>query len=382
MATQTKRDYYEVLGVARSAAPDEIKKAFRKLAVQYHPDRNKTDPEAEEKFKELAEAYDVLSDAEKRAAYDRFGHGLGKGPGPGGFEFDFGSFTSSNAFADIFGDLFGDLFGGSPFRGRSGRGQRGSDLRYDMEITLEEAAAGMEREIEVPRHETCETCRGSGAKPGTSPAVCGHCGGTGQLRMQQGFFTIARACAACGGRGRTIPNPCPSCKGSGVEVKRRKLKVTLPAGIDTGQRLKLQGQGETGAGGGRPGDLYIVVDIAPHPIFARQGEDIVLDMPISFGQAALGATVEAPTLYGKEKLKIPPGTQSGAVFRLRGKGIQRLGTLSKGDQHVRIHIEVPTNLTGEQKELIEKFDALCRQQKDTLPEQASFFEKVKQFFGG
>lgn len=382
MAVGQKRDFYEVLGVKRDASAEEMKKAFRKLAIKFHPDKNREDPEAEEKFKEIAEAYDVLSDPEKRNRYDRFGH-TGGPNGLGGFDFDFGRFTQSSAFSDIFGDIFGDFFGGSPFASHRGRAvQRGRDLRYDLEVSFKDAAHGAEKEILVPREETCEHCNGTGAKPGTKPETCVQCGGAGQIRMQQGFFTIARTCPRCHGSGRIIKSVCETCGGKGAVSKTRKLKVTLPAGIDHGQRLKLEGEGEPGVHGGPPGSLYVVTYIRPHEIFERQEDNVIMEMPLSFGQATLGAKVEIPTIHGKALLKIPAGTQTGTIFRLRGEGIQHLGGRGRGNQLVRVKIEVPTNLTREQKELIERFDkSCCDSGEKTLPESTSFFRKIKDFLG-
>ncbi len=381
MTAQTKQDYYELLGVSRDADAQEIKKAFRKMAVKYHPDRNPGDAKAEEQFKIVAEAYEVLSDPEKRSRYDKFGHSMGAGQGFGGFNFDFSQFSRSSAFSDIFGDLFGDMFGGN-FGGRRAA-YRGRDLRYDLEITLEEAASGGGREIEVPRSVTCETCHGSGAKPGTSPQTCRQCGGRGQVQIQQGFFTIARTCPRCNGAGQIIADPCPDCRGTGKTAVKSKIKITLPAGIDHGQKLKISGEGEAGKEGAPPGDLYVVVHLKPHDLFQRHEDDIVLDMPISFGQAALGARIQVPTLDGPTSLKIAAGTQSGEVFRLQGKGIQHLGGFGKGDMHVRISVEVPRNLTKEQKKLIEQFDkSCCDSGEKNQPNITGFFEKLKDFLAG
>jgi molecular chaperone DnaJ len=378
-----KQDYYEILGVGRDASADELKKAFRKLAVKFHPDRNPDNPEAEEKFKLAAEAYDVLSDPKKKQMYDRYGHDMGRSAGYGGFDFDFGNFSNSSAFSDIFSDLFGDIFGGSPFgggRGRS-RGHRGADLRYDLQVEFEQAAKGWETEIEVPRRTVCKTCNGSGAKAGSQPATCSSCGGAGQVRVQQGFFSIARTCPTCGGRGQVITNPCSDCSGSGRTNVTSKLSITLPAGIDNGQRLKLQGEGEAGTDGGPAGDLYVVVYIKAHPIFKREEDNVIVEMPISFGQAALGAEVEVPTLTGRVNLKIPAGTQPGTVFRLRDKGIPHLGSVGRGHQYVKVNIEVPKNLTREQKDLISQFDqSCCDSREKNLPESEGFWGKVKQFF--
>ncbi len=380
MSPAQKRDYYEVLGVAREASADEIKKAFRKRAVKFHPDRNQGDSGAEEKFKEAAEAYEALSDPEKRKLYDQFGHDMGKSRGYGGFDFDFSRFSNSSSFMDIFGDIFGDFFGGGGFSQRT-HAQRGRDLRYDLEVEFEEAALGCEKVIEVPRMESCETCKGTGAKPGSSPTACGQCHGSGQVRVQQGFFMIARTCPACGGRGQVISDPCSSCRGQGRIKKTRNLTVTLPAGIDHGQRLRLQAEGESGSSGGPAGDLYVVTLVKEHKIFKRHDDDVVLDMPISFGVAAIGDTLEVPTLEGKAGLKIPAGTQPGDIFRMKNKGIQHLGSIGKGDQLVRVQVEVPKNLTKDQKELIRKFDeSCCKRGKVSMPDNTSFLDKVKEFF--
>lgn len=370
-----KRDYYEVLGISRQASADEIRKAFRQLAVKYHPDRNKDDKSAEDKFKEIAEAYDALSDPQKRQKYDQFGHA---GASSANHDFDYGRFTQSSAFSDMFGDLFGDFFGGGMGGRRGQERPRGRDLRFDLEVGFEEAALGVEKEIEVQRRQACETCKGTGAKAGSGPSTCPGCQGQGVVRVQQGFFAIQRTCPQCGGKGKIIKDPCPNCRGEGLIPKSQRLKVTLPAGIDHGQRLKLSGEGEAGTNGAAAGDLYVVCVIKAHPIFLREDENVVMEMPISFGQAALGAQVEVPTLYGPHNLKIPAGTQPGTVFRMRGKGIPRLGGVGQGDQYVKVHLEVPKNLAKEQKELIEQFDESCRKSCDkTQPNLASFLRKMK-----
>jgi len=367
----TKADYYELLGVSRNATEEEIKKAYRKAALRYHPDRNPGDKAAEEKFKELSEAYQVLIDPEKRAQYDRYGHAAFEQGGFNGFDF------TSN-FEDIFGDIFGDFFGVGG-RGRR-RAQRGEDLSCNLEISFEEAAFGTEKTISVPRMTLCEGCQGTGAKPGTAPKTCATCRGSGQVRFQQGFFTVARTCNRCGGQGKVITEPCPACHGAGTVRKASTLQVKIPAGVDTGARLKLRGEGEVGPSGGVPGDLYVLIRVREHPLFGRQHNDVVCEIPISFPQAALGAEIEVPTLEGKIKMKIPPGTQSGSVFRLRGKGIPDLRGGGRGDQLVRVIIEVPRKLTGRQRELLEEFARLDGEE-DVHPMTKGFFDKVKELFG-
>ena len=366
-----KRDYYEVLGVARDADEQAIKTAYRKLAHQHHPDKNPGAKEAEERFKEASEAYSVLSDPEKRARYDRFGHTNGQ-PGPG--DFPFGAGASIN---DIFGDIFGEMFSGGRARPR-GRG-RGVDLRYHLEIGFEQAAFGTTARISVARPRPCETCKGSGAKPGTGPRTCPTCGGVGEIRLTQGFFSIARTCHACGGSGRVIVDRCPTCSGAGVTRDQATVEVKVPPGVDTGTRLKLSGEGEPPlAPGGLPGDLYVVVQVRAHPIFKREETEVLCEMPLSFTQAALGATIDVPTLDGPTKLKIPTGTQSGKVFRLKGKGIPSLQGGGRGDQHVRVFVETPSNLTKYQRELLEEFATMSGE--ETNPQSRSFWQKVADLF--
>ncbi|MEK7713243.1 MAG: molecular chaperone DnaJ [Deltaproteobacteria bacterium] len=369
-----KRDYYEVLGVHKNASDAEIKKAYRRLALQHHPDKNPGNKESEEKFKELAEAYEIISDPEKRARYDQFGHA---GENFGGFrpEEGFGGFSGD--VGDVFGDIFGDVF-----RGRGGRprgAERGSDLRYNLEISFDEAAFGTEAHIKIPRAQECAQCKGSGAKPGTSPTVCPTCGGTGQVRFQQGFFSVSRTCSQCRGEGRIIKDRCPECAGEGRVRVSKTLSIKVPAGVETGSRLRLQGEGEAGSRGGPSGDLYVVITVKEHPIFTRDGEDVLCDVPIFFTQAALGAEIDVPTIEGKVKMKVPQGTQSGAHFRLKGKGIARLGGYGRGDQIVKVIVETPTKLTQRQKELLDEFAKISGH--DVNPMSKSFFDKVRNLLG-
>jgi len=367
-------DYYETLGVDRNATDEEIKKAFRKLALKHHPDRNPGDKDAEERFKQINEAYACLGDPQKKSNYDRFGtaDGMG-GPGMGGF----------GGFGDVFEDLFGDVFGRFTGARRGGpRPVRGSDLRYDIEISLEEAALGTERDIRIPRRFTCETCGGNGAQPGTAPSTCRACHGRGEIRMQQGFFSIARTCGQCGGRGTVISNPCPDCRGTGKVTRERDISVKMPAGVDTGTRLKMTAEGELGSLGGPPGDLYIVVTVADHPRFVRDGDHLVSDFRLSFAQAVLGADVKVPTLDGKSaSLHIPPGTESHSVFHIRGKGMPSLRSPRRGDLLVRVVIDVPKRLSEKQKLLLKEFAALGG---ETLEQEKGFVDrledKVRDFF--
>ncbi len=371
-----KRDYYEVLGVSKSASADEVKKAYRRLAMKYHPDRNKgEDADSESKFKEAKEAYEVLRDSDKRAAYDRFGHeglrGAGMG-GPGGF--------SAEGFSDIFGDVFGDIFGGG---GRRGGRQvfRGADLGYELRLDLERAVRGDTVTIDVPSQVTCDVCDGSGAKKGTSPVQCSTCGGAGQVRMQQGFFSIQQTCPACKGAGTMISDPCDTCHGRGRVRKTRTLSVKVPAGVDDGDRIRLSGEGEAGRNGGPPGDLYVEIRLEPHKIFMRDGSDLSCEVPISFATAALGGEVELPTLDGNVSLKVPAGTQSGKVFRLRSKGVTTVRDSRKGDLFAKVAVETPVNLTNEQKELLSKFDSKVQTGGDKhSPRADTWFDTVKRFF--
>lgn len=365
-----KRDYYEVLGVSRGASEKEIKAAYRKLAHQYHPDKSATaDKETEEKFKEASEAYAVLSDAEKRAQYDRFGH-----QGMHGFSSDF-----SGNIQDIFGDIFGEFFGQG--RRGGGGGQRGSDLRYDLEVEFVEAAFGVEKEITIQRREACGTCHGSGAKPGSKPVRCSTCEGHGEVRVSRGFFAIAQTCPACQGSGEKISEPCIDCKGKKLKAVKREIKVKVPAGIDSQTQLRYHGEGDGGLKGGGRGDLYVVINVKDHPLFQRDGYDVVCDVPISFTQAALGAKIEVPTLDGKVGLQIPAGSQNGTVFRLRSKGIVHLRSRSetRGDQLVRVHVEVPKHLNTKQKDLLKEFANISGE--ECFPENKGFFDKVKELFG-
>jgi molecular chaperone DnaJ len=378
----SKRDYYEVLGVDRQASDQQIKSAYRKLALQFHPDRNPGDHKAEEKFKEAAEAYSVLADAQKRGMYDRFGHaGVSAGAG-GGAGFDPTIFAD---FSDIFSNLgdvfgFGDILGGG--RRRRGGPQRGSDLRYDLEITFDESAEGTETSIVLPREEACETCSGSGAAPGTTAETCAQCRGTGQLRYQQGFLTVARPCSTCRGTGKTIAKPCTTCRGMGRIARERKLTVKIPAGIATGQQLRLSGEGEHGSAGGPPGDLYVVVHVQEHPFFHREGDDLYCELPIHFPTLALGGSIKVPTLNGREDLSIPSGTQPGARFRLRGKGMPNVTGRGHGDLHVIARAAVPKKLTKEQKQLLEQLARTMPVQDDdgSGTEEKPFFERVKGMF--
>ncbi|HVN91239.1 MAG TPA: molecular chaperone DnaJ [Candidatus Binataceae bacterium] len=377
MAADQKRDYYEVLGVARGASDDELKKAYRRLAVQFHPDRNPGDKQAEERFKELNEAYQVLSDPEKRAKYERFGHAAFQGPqGPGGF----GGFDFSQGFEEVFSDIFGDFFGTGRGRSRS-RNRRGEDLRYDLEIEFEEAARGTEKVIKFQRLTTCEACNGTRARGGTEGArACPTCRGTGQVRTQQGFFSISTTCGQCRGEGAVIADPCPKCQGQGRIRKPVSLSVRIPPGVDNGSRLKLRNEGEAGFSGGQTGDLYVVVHVKEHPLFVRQDNDVVIEVPVSFPQAALGNEIEVPTLEGKIKLKVPAGTQSGKVFRLKGKGFADLHGYGSGDQLVRITVETPRRLSARQRELLEEF-AKASGEDANHPMAKGFVDKLKEMFG-
>lgn len=346
------RSYYEILGVSKGASDEEIKSAYRKLAIKYHPDKNKGNKEAEDKFKEATEAYEVLRDSKKRAAYDQFGKA---GVGAGGQGFGAGAYTDfSDIFGD-FGDIFGDFFGGG--RGaRRGQSNRGSDLRYNLEINLEDACLGKEIKIDIPRLESCGDCSGTGASKGSTPSVCPDCGGSGQIRRTQGFFSVTTTCPRCNGKGKTITNPCKSCKGEGLVEKRRTINIKIPAGVESGSRLKVSGEGEAGPNGGTHGDLYVVTHIKKHPTFERQGSDLILQKSISLTTACLGGKIEVPSIDGKTiELNVPEGTESGQVFRMKGHGVPYLGAYGKGDQHVVIRVEIPKKLSKKQRELLEEF---------------------------
>jgi molecular chaperone DnaJ len=375
----SKRCFYETLEVSRTAGDGELKAAFRKLAMKYHPDRNPGDKDAEHRFKEINEAYDVLKDEQKRAAYDRFGHAAfenghgAAGNGQHGFGADF-----ATTFADIFEGVFG--MGG----GRAGRGggrERGADLRYNLDITLEEAFSGKTAQVRIPTAVACDTCSGTGAKPGTKPKTCATCGGAGRLRHVQGFFTMERTCHACQGRGQVIENPCTSCGGAGRVTRERTLSVNIPAGVEDGTRIRLSGEGEAGMRGGPAGDLYIFLGLEQHPFFQRDGADLHCRVPISLVDAALGGNFEVPTIDGgKTRVKVPEGTQSGRRFRLQGKGMPVLRSKQVGDMYVQVVVETPQNLSKRQKELLQEFEKLSS--KDTHPESTGFFAKVKEFFDG
>ncbi|MGZ5042523.1 MAG: molecular chaperone DnaJ [Usitatibacter sp.] len=372
-----KRDYYEVLGVNRDASEDEIKKAYRKLAMKFHPDRAPDSKDGEEKFKEAKEAYEILCDSDKRRAYDAYGHagvhpqgGMGPGEAAG-----FGGF------AEAFGDIFSDIFGGQG-RGRSSV-FRGADLRYNLEIALEQAARGTETKIRIPTMETCETCHGSGAKAGTQPKTCDTCHGAGTVRLSQGFFSIQQTCPTCHGSGKTIADPCGTCKGAGRIKKHKTLAVKSPAGVDEGDRIRLSGEGESGVNGGPPGDLYVVIHLKEHGVFQRDGDDLHCEMPVSFGLAALGGEIEIPTLDGSAKIKVPPETQTGQVFRLRGKGIKGVRSTYPGDLMCEVVIETPVRLTERQKELLRELEEINRKDGSRHnPRAKSFMEKVREFFAG
>ncbi len=366
----SKRDYYEILGVSRTCTEVELKAAFRKLAMQHHPDRNPGDKDCEHKFKEINEAYDVLKDGDKRAAYDRYGHAAFEQGGAGGFSADFGS-----AFADIFEGIFG-MQGGA--RGRSSGRERGSDLRYNMEITLEDAYLGKTAQIRIPTSVTCEACSGSGAKAGTKPKACATCGGMGKIRHAQGFFTLERTCPSCQGRGQVIDDPCKACGGAGRVTRDRTLSVNIPPGVEDGTRIRLAGEGEAGLRGGPPGDLYIFLSITPHEFFQRDGADLHCRVPISMVSAALGGEFEVPAIDGaKGRVKVPAGTQTGRRFRLSGKGMPVLRTKQTGDMYVQVSVETPQNLSKRQRELLAEFEKLSS--PETQPESAGFFGRVKDF---
>ena len=372
-----KKDLYDILGVNRDASDEDIKKSYRKLAMKYHPDRNPDSKDSEEKFKEAKSAYEVLSEPDKRRAYDAYGHaGINPqgGGGPGG--------EGMGGFSEAFGDIFGEIFGG-----RGGRGgqqvYRGADLRYNMDITLEQAARGTETKIRIPSLDECATCKGTGAKPGTQPKTCHTCNGQGQVRMQQGFFSIQQTCPTCHGNGKVIADPCAPCGGSGRIKNHKTLSVKIPSGVDDGDRIRLSGEGEAGMNGGPPGDLYVVVQLKPHAVFQREGADLHCEMPISFTIAALGGDIHIPTLDGEAKIKIPAETQSGQVFRLRGKGIRPVRQTSAGDLMCHVVVETPVRLTDQQKELLRELEEINKKDGDRHnPRAKSFMDKVKNFFAG
>jgi len=369
-----KRDYYEILGVPKSAEEREIKKAYKRLAMKYHPDRNSGDKDAEEKFREVKEAYEILTDDQKRAAYDQYGHAAFEQGGMGGG----GGFGQGADFGDIFGDVFGDIFGG----GRRQRSSRGADLRYNMELTLEEAVRGVTKEIRIPTLEECEVCHGSGAKSGSKPQTCPTCHGQGQVHMRQGFFTVQQACPHCQGRGTIIKDPCNTCHGHGRVEKNKTLSVKIPAGVDTGDRIRLTGEGEAGENGAPAGDLYVQVQVKQHAIFERDGSDLHCEVPINFAMAALGGEIEVPTLDGRVKLKVPAETQTGKLFRMRGKGVKSVRGGAQGDLLCRVYIETPVNLNDKQKKLLreleESFGGPAGEHNS--PRSKSFFDGVKKFF--
>ena len=373
-----KRDFYETLGVAKNASDEEIKKAYRKLAMKFHPDRNPDSKQAEDKFKEAKEAYEMLSDPQKREAYDRFGH-AGVDPnvgGAGGAGAGFGG-----GFSDAFGDIFGDIFGGGGRQRGGPQVYRGADLRYNLDITLEQAANGFDTTIRVPSWDECETCHGSGAKPGTSPTTCGTCGGHGQVRMQQGFFSIQQTCPKCHGSGKVIADPCSPCAGSGRVKRNKTLEVKIPAGIDDGMRIRSTGNGEPGMNGGPPGDLYVEIHIKQHAVFQRDGDDLHCEMPISFAKAALGGEIEVPTLSGKVSFSVPEGTQSGKTFRLRSKGVKGVRSGFPGDLFCHVVVETPIKLTDRQKDLLREFEQLTTEGgAKHSPQSKSWMDKVKEFF--
>ena len=380
-----KKDYYEVLGVARSASAEDIKKAYRKLAVQHHPDKHKGDKKAEEKFKEIGEAYEVLSDQQKRDAYDRFGHRAfapGAGMGGGGFHDPFEVFrevfSSGGVGGGIFGDIFEGAFGAAGGGRRGGRSNQGSDLRYDLEIDFLEAVRGCEKEITLRRPVPCSACEGSGAAAGSKVVTCTTCRGQGQVAVNRGFFSIAQTCPKCGGSGQSIQHPCKKCHGEGRVEENARIKLKIPAGVDTGSRLRSAGQGEAGPRGGKAGDLYVVLSVASHAVFQREEDDLFCEVPVSFSQLALGTEISVPSLDGELKLKIPAGTASDKVFRLRDQGVPSISGRGRGDLHIRVRIEVPKHLSAPQKEALEQFARLC--DETTHPEGHSFLEKARKLF--
>ena len=372
----SKRDYYEVLGVSKSVDAADLKKAYRRLAMKHHPDRNPDDKEAEAKFKEAKEAHDILSNTEKRATYDQFGHAAFENGGMGGG----GAGAGAGGFGDIFGDMFGDIFGGGG--GGRQRQRRGADLRYNMELSLEDAVRGTEVNITIPRMSECKPCKGSGAKPGSTPKTCGTCQGQGQVRMQQGFFSVQQACPQCHGNGTIISDPCVSCHGQGRVKENKKLSVKIPAGVDEGDQIRLSGEGEGAGAGGMNGDLYVSVSLKRHAIFEREGVDLHCSVPISFANLTLGGELEVPTLEGRAKLKIPAGTQSGKQFRLRGKGVKNVRNAGfVGDLYCKVVVETPVNLSKKQKDLLEEFDKTLHDGGSKhSPQESSWADKIKSFF--
>ena len=369
-----KRDYYEILGINRDASDDEIKKAYRKLAMKHHPDRNPDNPKSEEQFKEAKQAYEILSDGQKRAAYDQYGHaGVDQQAGGAGM----------GGFADAFSDIFGDIFGGGQRGGGRSNVYRGADLRYNLEVSLEDAARGTETRIRIPTMVACEACDGSGAKKGTSPKTCPTCGGHGQVRMQQGFFSIQQTCPKCHGTGRYVADPCGTCQGAGRVKQHKTLSVKIPSGIDEGDRIRLSGEGEPGVNGGPPGDLYVQIHLKAHGVFQRDHDDLHCEMPVSFATAALGGEIEIPTLDGVAKLKVPAETQTGKVFRLRGKGIKGVRSIAHGDLLCHVVIETPVSLTDRQKELLQEFEEISQgNAKRHSPRAQGWMDRVKEFFSG
>ncbi len=379
----SKRDYYEVLGVTRTSSDGEIKSSYRKLALKYHPDRNPGDKAAEESFKEAAEAYAILCDAEKRSLYDRFGHQAVGGASGGGAGFDPSVFSEFD-FGDILGGMFGDVFGGTRRRGGP---QRGADLRYDLEISFEESSTGSETTIQIPRHETCESCAGSGAAPGTTASTCPQCRGQGQVRYQQGFFTVARPCPQCQGQGKIISKPCTGCRGAGRVAKERKITVKIPAGIDTGQQLRLQNEGEAGTAGGPPGNLFVVIHVKEHPYFRRDGINLFCEVPVNFTTVALGGEIQVPTLDGSESIKVPDGTQTGTTLRLRSKGMPDVNGRGRGDLFATVQVQTPKKLTKEQRHLLEQLANVLPKEKfeprgrAEPHDERNLFDRVKDIFG-
>lgn len=376
-----KKDYYETLGVSRNASEADIKKAYRKLAMKYHPDRNPGDKTAEAKFKEVKEAYEVLTDSQKRSTYDQYGHAGFEAGGPGGFGGGAGGFSGFGDLGDIFGDIFGEVFGGGRRRGSRSQAQQGADLGYELRIDLEDAVHGSTVAIKVPTWVSCDECGGSGASKGSKPVTCKMCGGSGQVRIQRGFLAIQQTCPNCHGEGKVIENPCSNCRGQGRVRKTKTLSVKIPAGIDNGDRIRLAGEGEAGMHGASPGDLYVEVHINPHQIFERDGNNLHCEVPIGFVTAALGDELEIPTLDGRVKLRVPPETQSGKVFRLRGKGVKSVRGGTVGDLLCRVNVETPVNLSREQKELLEKFaKSLAEGGKKHTPKAKGWFEGIRNFF--